>query len=564
MANGPKTNLVAQRLDPKPVGWLGRRLKVTIPPDMVAFRCRELADASIHLEPWREKDEHGDPRDVLLAVSRQPFELGMVFADLPSRDGSRLTVRFSIVVRAAAPERFILAYNPRRIAWDADVSQHKLADFVLERAIGTVAQSVADWSFHDLKARRAITSQGWLERLSEALSDPMHGDLPVLQIDHLDVLDYESTEAEAAYVRAQREAERQRRLAEDKLALEHEAAQLRLAEQRREVERRLAEEEELTRIEDQARQIARMEDLRMQKAVIERQSEAEELEHKIALEKLQAEFAAQQSARIEAENQRLRHEKQAERLREGGAEQEAEAAALRAQIEAARARLASLNNTIAEMERFRDLERVIRREDLPDPHGAALRHAGLGAAALHQIAGTTQQRLAALVRQRQEMAPEACAISRPLLTARDLGIVRLDTIEIGMPFEMTIRTARGGWLTLLNFGTSGRAMLLAPNNLAGLARSRLDAGTTEAMPGERLLPGAVIKERGPPGSQEVVALLTETPIFDEAEITAVATANYVLPKARLSRLLEQLDTMPLEAWYGAVLGVTVLDPATRQ
>lgn len=563
---------VVQRLLPQRRGILRRPVLGVVPPGYhPAMWCRVLADGAVHIEAWREGEALDESRDFLIGVSSLPVTLPLVFGGLRTGDGYGLIIRFVATARLARPELFIKTYGARRIADEGTVAERDLVNRVTELTSAHVRQRAVEWTFHDLRKQHGITPLGWAALLNEVLVEPRDGTRALLTIEHVDDVSYDSKDGEAAIDRAQREADERRLLAERQLEFQREAERTAFEAKWRAhnaaiqaAGRAELEDAKLDAFEREARRNARLAELEIQRAEMEAEAEEQRMRHLTSLEALRAEHAKQTAARIAAETDRLRAEALHERLRAGAAQQEAEATARASQIKAAHAQLDELNKTVAELMRLRGIEAAMRDGHLPDPHGAALRHVALGAAALHRIAGKPHQLLSALVHQRQAAGPSGLAMERRWLTSRDLGIVRVDTIEIGTPFEAIIRAASAGWLTMINFGTSGLATLLCPNKLAGLVPSRLAPGEVEVMPGPRLLPGAYIEEKGPPGSQEVVAILTGTPLFEEAELTALAAGGYILPEPRLSVLLERLDGLPPETWHGAALGVNVLAPAGRR
>ena len=550
--------VIAQRLHRAPRGFLRRQPEIRLPPGMQGpFLCREFADGSVHVGRWRDNEELEESSDILIAVSQEPFVLRLEFADLPGRDQHRITVRCAVTARAAGPERFLDGYGPLRIAALGIVTPERLRSFVVERAVAAAAARIAEWTYYDLKTRSAITPGGWIALLTDALTDWGFPDQPVLRIDALDGLRYESTEAEAAAQRAEREAREQLRRAEAAEAKRREAEQAQLAQQRRDIERKAREEAEAEAEADALLAAMRA----AEKAEVERQDAEADLEHKVRLERLHRDFARHQAERVAAETDRERAEALLAQQRAGGAEREAELVGLQAAIAASRETLRQITETQAELQRLFDFQRAIRDGGLPDARATALYRADLGPEALHRLGSAPRHLLSALVHQRQAAAPEVLRLDRPRMTPRDLGIVRLNTVEIGSPFEMVIRTNRPGWLTLINLGSSGKNLLLAPNALSHLDGSRLAADAIEEMPGQRLLPGARLTEQGPPGAQEVLALLSPEPLFSEAEVDALASTGGILAEARLAALVEVLAASPTMVWHGAALGVSVL--ATR-
>jgi hypothetical protein len=454
------------------------------------------------------------------------------------------------------PERFLDGYGPLRIAALGIVTPERLRSFVVERVAAAAAERVAEWNYHDFKTSSAITPDGWIALLTDALTDWGFPDQPVLRIDALDGLRYESTESEAAAQRAEREAREQLRRAEAEEAKRREAEQARLAQQRRDIERKNREEAEAEAEADALLAAMRA----AEKAGVERQDAEADLEHKVRLERLHCDFALHQVERVAAETDRVRAEALLAQQRAGGAERDAELAGLQAAIAASRETLRQITETQAELQRVVNLQRAIRHVGLPDAHATALYCADLGPEALHRLGSAPRHLLSALVHQRQAAMPEVLSLQRRHMVSRDLGILRLDTVEMGSAFEMVIRTSSPGWLTLINLGSSGKNLLLAPNDLSRLDSSRLAAGAVEEMPGQRLLPGALIREQGPPGAQEVLALLSPDPLFSDDELSTLAHSGRVLSESRLAALVEVLAASAPEAWHGAALGVSVLAP----
>ena len=163
--------VIAQRLHRAPRGFLRRQPEIRLPPGMQGpFLCREFADGSVHVGRWRDNEELDESSDILIAVNQEPFVLRLEFADLPGRDQHRITVRCAVTARAAVPERFLDGYGPLRIAALGIVTPERLRSFVVERVAAAAAERVAEWNYHDLKTRSAITPDGWVALLTDALT----------------------------------------------------------------------------------------------------------------------------------------------------------------------------------------------------------------------------------------------------------------------------------------------------------------------------------------------------------------------------------------------------------
>ena len=98
---------------------------------------------------------------------------------------------------------------------------------------------------------------------------------------------------------------------------------------------------------------------------------------------------------------------------------------------------------------------------------------------------------------------------------------REGVLRIGDRMTLRLKSPRSGYLTLFNFGTSGRVSKIFPHPAFGTTRKRIDAGRVYMLPGELMpadvLPDGVWEETGPLSRdhglpERVIAILTDAPV----------------------------------------------------
>ena len=145
------------------------------------------------------------------------------------------------------------------------------------------------------------------------------------------------------------------------------------------------------------------------------------------------------------------------------------------------------------------------------------------------------------------------------LNARPIKPVRTDSllVPLGSAVEIEIAPTVDGYLTLLDFGTSGRVWLMSPR--PGQLSVQVSKGQRYNCPGEPLLPKNLIKDgrivvTGATGRERVAALVTREPMAEDlVQLCAGDTLFGLLNEPALVQLAERLQRP------GLILGAGLVD-----
>lgn len=114
--------------------------------------------------------------------------------------------------------------------------------------------------------------------------------------------------------------------------------------------------------------------------------------------------------------------------------------------------------------------------------------------------------------------------------------------------QMAIQSFSGGYLTLINLGTSGDCTLIVPNYFSSSASALLAAHELEKLPGGLLLPipEDELRTQAAQGEERIIALVTTTPIIPEAWLHCLDEDSCftTLDKTQWAALLHILVQLP--------------------
>jgi len=167
------------------------------------------------------------------------------------------------------------------------------------------------------------------------------------------------------------------------------------------------------------------------------------------------------------------------------------------------------------------------------------------------------------------------------LQTRDVMMCRRDqrapqsaevpVLHIGGRLDMELEVARGGYATLLNFGTSGSVWLCVPNVACAPGQARVEPGRVYHLPGCHLLPARTragemeLREVGPVGREHMMVVVSREPLIgaDLAERIEELRSQGGLPFLRLSPadvagLDSRLKLWDDDSWDAAVLSFDVV------
>lgn len=302
-----------------------------------------------------------------------------------------------------------------------------------------------------------------------------------------------------------REAEQRQRLEEEKIAAQR-AEQVRLEQARIAEERARAEAE-------QARLAAeRIEAQKQRDAAIRAEAEKQRLAAERAEQtKREQERIAKERAQAAAEEARLDAEREQARLAKERAQAEAEQARLAAERAAAeKVRLAAER---AEAEKQRLAAERVERARLEQERLAA--EAALATAAQAAIQATTTQATTQTASSETASAP---AVVGALASIKDIYAQRdvRRTVTVTLPketlridqdmFAMTVKSSHAGYVYVLLLGSDETSFyMLFPNALD--KANRIEANQPMKLP----RPHWGVNAAGPPGTDQLLVIVTETP-----------------------------------------------------
>ncbi|MGC9261359.1 MAG: DUF4384 domain-containing protein [Phycisphaerae bacterium] len=145
------------------------------------------------------------------------------------------------------------------------------------------------------------------------------------------------------------------------------------------------------------------------------------------------------------------------------------------------------------------------------------------------------------------------AIEKSRLGTRDIGTARVNTLQIGESLRFQFRSRRPGFVTILNFGTSGNIWLHVPSPLCAANDARAEADKLYNIPGKPLFDfQADYSEGGPTGWEHIAVIISERPLFS-GTAPGVSRANPLrkLCDQDIKNLMEALSAS--EQWTAAVL-----------
>lgn len=343
---------------------------------------------------------------------------------------------------------------------------------------------------------------------------------------------------ELVRVEAEQERERQALVRREKLESEHAENRLRI-----EHDQRLSAAERDAQLQ-QAEHRHRAEVLRIEADTeeIRQRKERAALEHELAVAKLGDDLQAL---------------KEAESLRTKLDEKHAEMARLLAETKAALERLGSVPELLQKLV-DRDARQAHQAtERILSPEFASL---GLNADMLAVLGYRVPVQSAWQVLSNRARQHEGVVrIDKAELRTRDIGVAKVKALKIGTSLAFSFESARPGYVTMLNLGTSGRVWVHVPSALRSPGEARVEAGRRYAVPGPELFPWPHdYREEGPGGWEHIVVVVSDQPLIlgDATKELSRESPLLQLDHVELTRIVGQLEDSP-ESWSVGVLSFLV-------
>jgi len=405
-----------------------------------------------------------------------------------------------------------------------------------------VLDAVKAHTIEELRDRDALPATWWSKHMTEWL------DAAGISVE---VHECEWTSADAARAEAERrrleelarmeaeqERERQALMRRDKLEAEHAEHRLRI-----EHDQRLSALERDAQLQ-QAERRHRAELLRLEAGCeeIRQRKERAAIEHELAVAKLTGNLKALR----EAEAQRAKLE-----------ERHAEIAHLLAETKAALERLGNVPELLQKLVDRDERQAHQATERILSPEFASL---GLNADMLAVLGYRVPVQTAWQVfsdRARQQEG--AVRIEKAELRTRDIGAAKVKALKIGTSLAFSFESARPGYVTMLNLGTSGRVWVHVPSALRKPEDARVEAGRRYTVPGPELFPWPHdYREEGPGGWEHIVVVVSDQPLIlgDATKRLFGDSPLLQLDHEELTRLVGQLNDSP-DSWVAGVLSFLV-------
>ena len=140
-----------------------------------------------------------------------------------------------------------------------------------------------------------------------------------------------------------------------------------------------------------------------------------------------------------------------------------------------------------------------------------------------------------------------------------VGVAKVKALKIGTSLAFSFESARPGYVTMLNLGTSGRVWVHVPSALRSPRDARVEAGRRYTVPGPELFPWPHdYREEGPGGWEHIVVVVSDQPIIPDDATKALSTDSPLLrlDHAELARIVGQMESSP-DSWSAGVLSFLV-------
>lgn len=465
----------------------------------------------------------------LFRVVDGPFDIELRWSKLAVGRAGSVDVVVRCRMRVADPVSFVREVATERCASDAPLDSGLLETWVRDRIGRRGVEAELDrYSVDAVLDRDPLPGPWWRGRLAETVED-----VGLAVVDVADVA-WSSPRVDAARM----EEEERLRLTsiERRRALERE----------HEVARARAEAEHQAALKAIERDAVRQQEL--------------EVAHRVALVKAEAAWLREQRA---VELEALEHEKRVAEMKRD-VEQVARIDRRQSEVRAEQASAISAWQRLAELPPAVWSE--LTEQDPVRRHAAAERlvaEQGIGASLLAWLGvGVGNQLLLQHLRDRGH-GDGAVRLEKPDLLTRTIGTRKVEALPVNTSLLMRLTSGRPGFLTLINFGTSGELVLHTPSAFVAPERAWVEADRAYEVPGSHLLPWEALRsagldyvEVGPPGWEHMVAIVSARPLLGADGLAGVTLAD---PFAAVGAeaLFDALTSLDVDDWTAGTLSFLV-------
>jgi hypothetical protein len=160
---------------------------------------------------------------------------------------------------------------------------------------------------------------------------------------------------------------------------------------------------------------------------------------------------------------------------------------------------------------------------------------------------TSRERLAQIARNR--------ALEDRVQMKRLIAIEpRMSSVTIGEPTSYRVVPDNYGYVYLFVNGSSGRTLLLMPNEALNIDNAPIVPGRPIIFPPPEflLITGAAYLQQGPEGKETAIAFLSKAPLLTDEEVRSVEPHEGSLPERLVDAIIERLLD-PGEVWAADIL-----------
>ena len=172
-----------------------------------------------------------------------------------------------------------------------------------------------------------------------------------------------------------------------------------------------------------------------------------------------------------------------------------------------------------------------------------------------------KQNMIQILRER-EVEDHLVRIRKKDLISRDIGNKKINSLPINASLQFEFSSGISGFVTMLNFGTSGTVYLHVPNPFIPSSRAKIEADRSYFVPGPQMLPWERIGEYvevGPLGWEHIAVIVSKNPLITETDLIGTSDDEpfSIIDNEDIVKLLIDLENQGSKNWSAAVVSFWV-------
>lgn len=539
---------VAERFGAGPGGilnWLGgakRKLQQFVESaDSETYLWKRFTDGAERMDRVQEAKQVGrlGDSDVLARVTQGAFEAQLGYSQLTGNEGTAFDVTIVGTWRISDCRTFLNDYGLARLKVATDVSITEIETILAGCCKQAVTDEMRTVTYEALKQQDALPLKWWASKLSQWIGAEW------LELVKVKDVRYESATADKA----------------EEIKTRQEFIELEAAEREQQHDREMRRQHAQADYEKALRELQARTDLKEQE--LQAQLEQVKLEHDKFLLQAREEV---ETARLEAEKKRAVLEAEIARIRNRSDDAAERLQRAKESEKRTQEVLEQIHVSQAELTETAKVFQTAVQEGLAGAERISASATGVSSATMSLLGKAEGSAyLARVLREKAMASPEAVMMRKVELRTRDIGTKKVDSLAINTSLQFEFLSQRPGFATVLNIGTSGTVWLQSPNAYVGVDVAKVESGQKHQIPGQ-LLPtddlsrnGLAYLEVGPPGWEELIAIVSKEPLMTEADVfRSTPNSPFVaLSTDRIEQLLDQLAELGEDDWNTGVLSFLV-------